>query len=215
MKTGKMPSNVGNADTAPDYDFWVAMPSWTREEAIALLAGRDPARPHNAQTINEDTKKIELLIDRAFSFGVFPNAIQNSPRDYLSTIASSNVPIPPDLLSAMKRKKIDLRNWKLECEQLSAENKRLAKLVSEQANSASPPNENVTGLKRKIGSLQTMVLGIAIDKFNLKKNWQNSSVAGNISSAITRAGLSLSEDTIRKHLDETVAAKGAEAKFKT
>ena len=213
MKSGKRPPAVNEAGTAPDYDFWVTLPAWTREEAIALLAGRDPSRPHHAQTINEDARKIEFLIDRAFSFGVFPNAIQNSPCDYISTLTSSDFPIPPELLRAMNRKKIDLKNWKHECEQLRAENKRLAKLVSEQTNSTSAPNESVTGLKRRIGSLHVIVLGLAIDKFNLKKNWQSSSVAGNISSAITRAGLSLNEETVRKHLEEAVAAKGAKAKF--
>jgi hypothetical protein len=212
MKSGKKPP--ADSDKVPDYDFWVAMPSWKREEAIALLTGRDPTSPNHHQPSNQDAQKLELLIDRAFSFGVFPNSAQVSPSDCVSIAQSSNVPLPRELLKAFRKKKIDLKNWKSECDRLTAEKETLAKMASDPTPSTITPKENVTGLKKKIGSLQILLLGVAIDKFNMKKDWQSSSVARNISSAITRAGLKLDEDTVRKHLDDAATAKGGKAKFK-
>ena len=213
MKSGTKPPMVDRAEAVPDYDFWVAMPSWTQDEAIALLTGRDPANPNRHKPFNEDAQKLGLIIGRAFSFGVFPNAIQASPSDCVSIAQSSNVALPRELLTAFKNKKIDLKNWKAECDRLTAENARLAKLMQEAAQTKSKPIENVTSLKKKIGSLQIALLGVAIQKFRMKKDWQNSSVAKNIASSIAEAGLKLDEDTVRTHLIDAVAAKGKDAIF--
>jgi len=213
MKSGKKLAAEGGSEAAPDYDFWVTMPSWTREEAIALLTGRDPAKSNRHQPSNSNALKLGLLIERAFSFGVFPNAVQVSPNDCVSTALSSNVPLPRELLKAFKKKKIDLKNWKTECERLTAENERLSKLAHETEQTKSKPSENVTSLKKKIGSLQIALLGVAIHKFRMKKDWQNSSVAKNIASSIAEAGLKLDEDTVRAHLIEAVATKGNDAIF--
>lgn len=198
-----------------DYSFWVAMPTWTRKEAIALLSGHDPDSPSDNTTPDNERTKIARLLDRAFESGAFQNADRVTPEDCLSTMASFGLSAPKALVAAANANKTSIRNWRAECERKDVEIERLRRNIESNAtiekNTANKPN--VTALKKKIGSLQTVLLGLSIAKFKLKRDWNNSSIATNIANAIQQSGLSLDKDTVRTHLAEAIETVGDRAKF--
>lgn len=211
----KKTTSKTRTDSGPDYPFWVAMPTWTREEAIALLSGQDPDAPQEDIAPNGAQTKIARLLDRAFESGAFPNAVRVTPEDCLSAMASFGLPAPEALITSANANKISIRNWQAESNRKDAEIERLRKGI--ETDTSVRPNAkneaNVTALKKKIGSLQIAFLGISIAKCKLKRDWKNSSIATNIASAIRLSGLSLNEDTVRKHLVEAIEAVGEHAKF--
>ena len=211
----KKTTSKTRTDSGPDYPFWVAMPTWTREEAIALLSGQNPDIPTEDITSSDVQKKIARLLERAFESGAFPNAIRVSPEDCLSAMESFGLSAPKALSAAASANEISIMNWRAECERKEAEIERLRRNIETEATieKRATSKLNVTGLKKKIGSLQIALLGLSIAKFNLKRDWNNSSSATNIANAIHQSGLSLDKDTIRTHLAEAIEAVGDRAKF--
>lgn len=212
--TKKLTNKAGNSAML-DYSFWVAMPTWTREEAIALLSGHDPDSPSDEALATDANKQIKRLIDRAFESGTFPNADRVTPKDCLSAMASFGLSAPKALVAAANASKISIRNWRAECERKDVELERLRQNIEKNGSAKKRVSKenDVTALKRKITSLQKAFLGISIDKFNLKREWKNTSAAKNISSSIGRSGLSLNEDTVRKHFADAIETVGKNAKF--
>lgn len=212
--TKKSSKNDGNS-AMPDYSFWVAMPTWTREEAIALLSGHDPDSPSNDIPPHNERTKIARLLDRAFESGSFPNADRVTPADCLSAMEGFGLSAPKAIIAAATANKISIKNWRAECERKDAEINHLRRNIeSKTTNKKTTANEpNVTALKRKISSLQIALLGLSIAKFKLKRDWRNSSIATNIANAIRLSGLRLNEDTVRKHLAEAIEAVGEGAEF--
>jgi hypothetical protein len=212
--TKKMTKKAGKS-TIPDYAFWAAMPAWTREEAIALLSGQDPDSSSGDIAPNDERTKVARLLGRAFESGAFPNADRIAPKDCLSAMESFGLCAPKALTSAAKDKKVSIKNWRRECETKDAEIVRLRQDIERTsiAKKRMSTENDITALKRKITTLQKVFLGISIDKFNLKREWKNSSAAKNIASSIDRSGLKLDEDTVRKHLTDAHKAVGRKAKF--
>ena len=211
----KKTTSKTRTDSGPDYPFWVAMPTWTREEAIALLSGHDPDSQSDHVTPTNEQATVVRLLDRAFESGAFPNAHRVAPEDCLSAMASFGLSAPKALIAAAKAKKVSIKNWRAEYERKEAELERLRQDIEKNAiarRRVSKEND-ITALKRKIKSLQKVFLGISIDKFNLKREWKNTSAAKNIAGSIDRSGLSLNEDTVRTHLADAILAVGKNAKF--
>ena len=211
----KKSTNKAGDNAVTDYSFWVAMPTWTREEAIALMSGQDPDYPPNDATPHHERKKVERLLERGFEHGAFSNASRVSPEECLSAMASFGLSAPKPLVAAAKANKISIKNWQAECERKDAEIKRLQR--SGVSNATAKPNEmtepNVTALKKRIASLQVAFLGLAIAKCKLKRDWSHSSIATNITNAISESGLSLGKETVRTHLAEAIEAHGEDARF--
>lgn len=212
--TKKSTNKTGNSAT-PDYAFWVAMPTWTREEAIALLSGQDPDSTPEDVTPNDKQAKIARLLDRAFESGAFPNANRVAPKDCLSAMESFGLSAPNALIAAANTNKISIKNWRAECEIKDAELERLRQIIERNsiAKRKVLKENNVTALKTKIKSLQKAFLGVAIDKFKLKREWKNTSAVKNIADSIDRSGLSLNEDTVRTRLADAIETVGKNAKF--
>jgi hypothetical protein len=128
---------------------------------------------------------------------------------------SCGLAIPKALAAAATSNSISIKNWRAEYERKEAELERLRQDIEKNAiakRRVSKEND-ITALKRRIKSLQKVFLGISIDKFNLKREWKNTSAAKNIAGSIDRSGLSLNEDTVRTHLADAILAVGKNAKF--
>ena len=211
----KKSTNKAGSEAMPDYSFWVAMPTWTRDEAIALLSGHDPDTPPEDPTPNDKQTKIARLLERGFEAGAFPNANRVTPEECLSAMESFGLSVPAALSSAAKETKISIKNWQAECGRKEAEIERMRNGI--ESDTSVRTNEkkeaNVTALKKRIASLQIIFLGVAIARYKLKRNWSHSNSVTNITNAISDSGLSLSDDAVRGHLAAAIEAHGEDAQF--
>ena len=211
----KKSTNKAGSKAMPDYSFWVAMPTWTRDEAIALLSGHDPDSPSDDVNSNDEKTKIARLLERAFEAGAFPNADRVTPEECLSAMESFGLSAPKALIVAATSNKISIKNWPAEYEKKDAEINRLRKGI--ESDTTVRTNEkkeaNVTALKKIISSLRKALLGLAISKFKLERDWSHSSVVTNITNAIQQSGLNLDKDTVRTHLVDAIEAVGEEVQF--
>ncbi len=101
--TGKR-TKVTNSE--PDYAHWSKMTVLTKSEAIALLLNIDPNSidPEKPLPVkNEEAKKLQALLSRAFESGAFPNSIRISPEELVSWAASNQLQAPQGFMDALKK----------------------------------------------------------------------------------------------------------------
>lgn len=204
--------------SVPNYAHWVKMPAWTEKEVVALMLGRDPnTESAVSPLVTESGEHADLkqLLERAFMAGAFPNRELLAPDQVLSWAKSNRIGAPPELFDAAKKQRLPIKDWRRECQLRDAKLEQVTRQLSEIENAQmrSPDRETVTGLKKAIASLQKLLLALAIDKFKLKRAIKNKSVVSNIKGAVDRAGLSISNDTVRDHLSAAVEQHGENAKF--
>jgi len=197
--------NTRLTDRSPDYAYWSKMTVLTKDEAIALLLGMESSSVDLKEPLslkNDEAKKLQKLLLRAFESGAFPNPARISPEELVSWATSNQLLVPKAFIDAVKKQGRPFTNWRLAYESVKAENVSLRKEAAD-TNAEKKilvRKDSVSGLKKEIKTLQKILLGVAVDKFHFDPHSNKTSVPTNIASAVFRVGLKITADTVRRHL---------------
>ncbi|EEE35529.1 hypothetical protein RKLH11_3129 [Rhodobacteraceae bacterium KLH11] len=81
--------------------------------------------------------------------------------------------------------------------------KRLEEAVARRAAMKTSHDRPQGAVTKELNTLRKILLAIAVEKFD---HQHGKGAAGRISAAAQRRGISVSDDTVRKHLDEAMAS---------
>ena len=202
------PNALGTEDL---FDFWSRAELWTLDEAAALINGRNPTvvtedridRDRSQTKISTKLKQTVILLRRAYEAGILSR--NNSPKRLIDWLELKHIEIPPLLKElAVQRSGTPFT--------LSAENRRLkeklavleAMPVSIESDDNVGKSEKLIGLRER-ESLLKLVLGMAIKGYRYDPKATRSKEVLEITSDLQILGLSLTEDTVRKYLNEAKA----------
>lgn len=193
------------------YEFWSRAELWTLDEAAALINGRNPTvvtedridRDRSQTKISTKLKQTVILLRRAYEAGILSR--NNSPKRLIDWLELKHIEIPPLLKElAVQRSGTPFT--------LSAENRRLkeklavleAMPVSIESDDNVGKSEKLIGLRER-ESLLKLVLGMAIKGYRYDPKATRSTEVSEITNDLQNLGLSLTEDTVRKYLNEAKA----------
>ncbi len=212
-----MPKRSANERQGPDYGYWSKRGYWPVEVATALLAGLDPDTHLEDGKLSPNCAADER---RAYDrmFGLFQSHIgmaglsgNPTPTAAIRWALYTKVDPPTALVDAVRKQGPTLIEVERELEQAKREVESLRAELSAKA-AAAPKSETVSGLKNEQRILQKLLLGMAALKFQFDPKKAHCKAATNISEKLVEVGLSVTAETIRKHLAEAVEAVGDELK---
>lgn len=190
-----------------DVSRWAQMPYWTLDEAVALSLGRDP-RFANWETVQQLVASSRFafrfaaqreIVNRAKTMGQLRE--KTTPALFLAWAERMQFPMPDELVDAVKSVGTPAPDWKSLFEQsqlqVQALTSRLQELEREK-----PPAETAPLDPRERQSLLKLVIAMAVKGYTYDPSAKRSDVISEIESDVNFVGLSISKDTIRKHLDQ-------------
>lgn len=191
-----------------DLDYWAKMPFWTLDEMSCVTAGFEP-RPifqatHTEQAANPEALDTiiarQVLIERAILLGRLQQQIV--PKDGLEWLKEINITIPEGLYERVE----EMPNYNLVDGATlpgGSVSKLLDRLELLEANiSTEPAGYSASSQTRLISSLRKIVLIMALEKYRFDPDRSRNSAPRSISDAAAKYELSISDDAVRKHLDE-------------
>lgn len=173
------------SDVTIDVAFWSRLPSWSPEEFEWLLLGLDPEKVDDDDDFDQKPfsrrrKKIRWRFDKFASKG----NRHLSPREALSMAAKIRENFPPDLVEA-----------------IMAVPSLPPTEEDQPGRTENPRAQEVTALKRRIASLQRIVLVMAVKGYGWKPTGAPPpELIKAISDDFAVLGMSMDASTIRKHL---------------
>jgi len=197
-----------------DFKFWAKMPTWTKEEAVALSLGRNPyivnissleaefydnpfSKDH--EFCREYFKRINLLTryNKTSQLSYEP-----TPLAFTLWAKENDIFIPIELEKAVNDRWGEHTDWKLKFRDLEIENKNLkSSLEATQRNLIEEKNQQDINPKRKT-SFDILVLVMALKKYRHDPKAKQNSSTKNIHDDILSYGLTIDQNTIREILDE-------------
>ena len=221
-----------------DYRHWSRAPYWTLDEAISLTFGKDPrivAPDKFLEFSHQDgfvKKYLELndIVNRARKMKLLTDPIQ--PSVYIIWAKQSGYEIPADLESAIVNNAAHTTDWKLEhdklkevmAEKLRLTEARLHDIETEAANATQCKDTRIEQLKaqleeatakplgtRERETLLKILIGMAVGGYGHDTKSSRSSTVSEITSDLEKVGLSVSDDTVRKWLNEAAGQLPSEA----
>ena len=185
--------NMTSPDISVDYERWARAEKWNWEETEYLLAGVDHFKVVDIDPdVELDLRDAERKAVRKaleFHFRSDPQPSRIPPALAIEVAKRAGIAIPQELADAVERF----------AEPTQADNVTKGRTKT--------PRES--DLQRKLGTAQSLLLGLAIEKYRYVPQ-QRGSVPRNISDSMERVGLSVTEDTVRQHLREAEEALSAE-----
>jgi hypothetical protein len=188
-----------------DVSRWAKMAYWTPDEAVALSLGRDPVIA-NWETVQQLVAESRFasrfaaqreIVLRAKAMGQLRD--KTAPALFLAWAERMQFPMPDDLVDSVKSVGTPATDWKklfdqsqLKVEALTA---RLEELEREK-----PTAETELLDPRERESLLKLVIGMAIGAYRYDPSAKRSSIVSEIAGDQHLIGLSISEDTVRRHL---------------
>jgi hypothetical protein len=178
-----------------DFKSWVRMPFWTSREAAELSLRIEPTTANHlkdAHPVSVRIARLQRHIERAMSVGQLPGKPERvSPVDFVCWAEKHSIDLPRSLQFGVPRK----------CQERSA-------VPDETADSGNDLGGADRGCEEPIptrarNTLLRMILGMAIKKYRYRPN-DRSGAARSISDDLEILGLQVSDDTVRKWLDEAV-----------
>lgn len=175
----------GSDDLKIDVAFWSGLRSWSPEEFEWLLLGIDPERVRDEHDFDEEPfSRRRAKIRSRFDREVSGDARRPSPREALLIAARIGETFPPDLVEAI----------------ISVPSPPPTK-EDEPGRTENPRAQEVTALKRRIASLQRIVLVMSVKGYE----WEPAGppppeLIQAISDDFAVLGMSMDASTIRKHL---------------
>lgn len=170
--------------------FWANLSRWTLEEAVALTLNRDPKRfidPAVGKGLLEKDPKVEHYhyvqehIKRAVQAGELTDPVQ--PGVYVAWAQKRDLGFPEALAKLVPAAVADNQN---------APTKPVKK----------PADKNQTALMRERNTLLKLFFCAAVDGYGYDPKAERSPTAKEMESAFERLGIRISDDTIRKYLNE-------------
>lgn len=187
------------------YDFWSKAAYWEKDEAVALLLGRNP-KVVNSKSIRSEHRQsltiemfndISELLSRAMTARQIDFTL--GPGGILAWAKRSGIEFPAELEAAVLRNGQELKDWKAIAATLAADVGKLKTTLSE-LETAPPPNKAL-GTREKEGYLK-LIIGMAIDGYGYDPSEARSPLAGELSGNLQKLGISISDDTVRNYLKQ-------------
>ncbi len=216
-----------------DFAYWAKSPYWTIEEAVALVLGREPkyANRKSVQIYSQVSPGAQLylrtleLADRNVSWKQLTNP--TAPGAFLAWAKRCGIGIPADLEAEVAKYDHYIGDWRTLYESTKAKldealerERQLAELtktvkgqfdalqaqvqatVAQFSQRQPAPKEPDP---REITSLRKLCIGMAIRGYRFSPGESRNSATSDIVGDLDLLGISVSADTVRKHL-----AAGAE-----
>lgn len=190
-----------------DAARWAKMAYWTPEEAACVTVGYEPESvwPLTLEEVPANEKEIEAVdcrfvyICREIDIGRLDPKLQ--PKDVFRWLDAIGEDYPPKLYEVANKIKPYGR-------MVDADPG-----IGRDAGTGTPHSSgepilpyNSSALVRKNATLRKMILAMAIDCYGFDREAKRSTTVSDIESALHRAGLELSDDTIRTHLKDAADA---------
>lgn len=170
--------------------FWANLSQWTLAEAVALTVNRDPKQfidPAEGASLLGQCKNVEHYhyvqehIKRAVQAGELTDPVQ--PGIYVAWAQKRDLGFPEVLAKLVPAAAADNQNAP----------SKLAK---------KPADKNQTALMRERNTLLKLFFCAAVDGYGYDPKAERSPTAKEMESAFERLGIRISDDTIRKYLNE-------------
>lgn len=190
----------------PDYDFWMGMASWSKDDAIALAVGMDPDVADWRIHMSDDQNKRVRQIERAIITGVFPNSDLINPRDFLSEMMSNDYEFPKGLMAAAKARKVKIKNWK------HAHDAVVAKFeVTSRSDVMSADAKSGSKLPTpRLESCYRIILGVACTRYGYDPKKNYNTATKKIFRDIEKSGIKITDETILSTLRKAYEEVGLE-----
>lgn len=200
-----------------DYEHWCKLSFWSMEEAIALSIGKDPHKV-NLDSVNEYKNYFPFAKDYMNRYELLKRAEvikaiyrKPTPMNFIKWADSVEISYPAELREYVEKyhKDNDI-DYKAKTEELAQELEQLKKEKRLLCEAADNMREKLTELQntdkpldaRERTSLLTMIAGMATGGYGHNFNATRSDTAKQIETDIITLGLSLTDDTIRRWLQE-------------
>jgi hypothetical protein len=172
------------------------MARWDIARAAALSLGLDPdAAAHSDARL----AKRRALVESHVQAGRLLHHVE--PADFLSWAQSNGIDVAPALIEAVRAQGGMIADWRLLSETRAARVAELeAELQSARDEAQSPTRKPRRLLPKEEASLLRMALGMAIQNYGYRPDGGNSRSPKAIADDLTRAGISIDQDTVRKWL---------------
>jgi hypothetical protein len=214
-----------------DFKHWAKCAYWSKEEAVALVFGRDPNRA-NPETIRPYLKvssfaqqfdKILDLVTRAVGLEQLYNPTRPGP--FLAWAKRYEIAVPTELEVEVTKYGHFISDWKTLYDQAKSQldtaygrEKALAELLnkakgdvekltrevadtSKMVAAMPPPDKELD--PRELNSLRRLCVGMAIKGYRYNPADSRSAAIADIVGDLDRLGISVGRDTVRKHLQES------------
>lgn len=191
---GSMHNVIGTLND-DDARYWALLPIWSVVEAVALSLGKRGDIDVTSFRCGLDTMVVsrrKRQIERAVQNGDLSEAIR--PADFMAWAMRHDIAIPANLgsqieaHSALDELTTDALRMRQRLEELTGEVERLRE------ERAAPDNPKI------VGSLERMVLAMAMKKFGYRPGAAQQAAIANIVSLLTTMELTVGDDTVRKRL---------------
>lgn len=205
-----------------DFEYWTQVAHWTIEETAALSLGKDPERvstktlwPYRNFVFGRQYARRLELCKRAqgarklyplLEEGALINPLAVLPKYFLRWATDIGLEIPERLKEAViqrhgppdqRRPNFDYRD----IAETSALKARVAFLEQELAKSPPKPKPQ-SAVTRERNTLLKIILGLAMDQYGYQPHAPRNATAGEIAGDLDGQGISVSEDTVRKYLND-------------
>lgn len=170
--------------------FWANLSRWTLAEAVALTVNRDPKQfidPAEGASLLGQCKNVEHYhyvqehIKRAVQAGELTDPVQ--PGVYVAWAQKRDLGFPEALAKLVPTAVADNQNTPTKP-------------------SRKPADKNQTALMRERNTLLKLFFCAAVDGYGYDPKAERSPTAKEMESAFERLGIRISDDTIRKYLNE-------------
>lgn len=204
-----------------DFEAWARTPFWSLDEALALSFGKEPGVV-NWETIKDlvsvsDFAKRFKSRRRIFTRAELSNALQavTSPRLFLAWAEQTGLQIPDALVNAIMTHSVYVPDWKTRHDQIQEKEKLLQEQVislqehildleremeQHQNRIAELEEKQKHPDKRSLQSFLKIILGMAVVFKGHHPFVRSQSKVKAIHDALTMNGVSIDEETLRRHL---------------
>lgn len=195
----------------PDYNHWARLARWVDYEVVGLALGFCPdprilasQRPAIAASkadkiFAQRLENMTRLVHRHFADA---RIRAMAPEICLEWMRDQRLWIPEGMAEAISEFHRPFIDWKSRAataeENAASATKRIAELEAVIAEGVT----NVSSSTRERDSLLKLFIGVAVEQYGFDPKASRSKVATQIASDVERAGLLVSDDTIRKYLRE-------------
>lgn len=221
LRKPKMEDSISNPEfeilqplCAADFSYYARARYWLNDEAVCLSLGVDPRSIEPAKREFESSysgrqkglaaffrvrSKLTELIARYFHDSF---ARDRPPRFWIDWLREMRLPCPDALVEAVEIYGGPVIDWKQRAEQAEAELESSRLRVADLEKAIVDNSLNQTGTTRQRETLLRVLVGIALEQYGYDPKKARNSAPKQISDDLALHGLSVSDDTIRKYLNE-------------
>jgi hypothetical protein len=200
----------------PDYKYWSVMARWNLEWLAALSLDHDPnnvslesVQSNDCpQELRDTYLRRHAVIENHKLAGRFQWPVD--PVDFLSWLESNGFGCPPALEKEVEAQRGVIADWKHQRDVLQAKVTTLEATLAACTVTAKCNEKPLQSNER--ASLQALVIAMAVSRYHYNPKAKRSDAPNKIWNDVTKLGLKLGDDTVRKYLNESSKMlEGAEA----